>query len=263
MIEKLREKVVKVVAEIEAVYPEYQDKREEILKNQDLVAGGKRRQQIEMFEAMKAKVEDLHQQGQAEIHDYSDLINRQITQAKKIADDTKVDSAHRAQVESMREELEAELIAVGPVQFLREIGSLIKEGGSVIRLEAARAILPALKFSLYEELHNRLSGQGGLNPWEVEKEKEVKGAISPENQGLIKAELQDIAKRLSFALKPERLKKLENQLADVSELESEVNSARFSTARLLAKIKPIGPEPGSTWDSEVLSETASRQQPFD
>ncbi len=250
MIEKLKEKVVKIVTDIEGVFPNYQIEREEILSNQDFVADAKRRQNFELFEAMKTKVEELHKQGQDEIGDWRDLITRQLSQAKKIADDAKVDPAHRTQVENMREELEAQLIVVGSLQFLREIAILSKEEeGSTIRLEAARAMLPAVKIGLYEELHARLSGQE-VNPWgEME---EGKNAISPANQALVKEELRDVARRLSFTLKPKRLNELENQLAVVCEVESEVNSARTRTIRLMDKIKPTGLEPGSPWDPGEL-----------
>ncbi len=247
MIKQLKEKILQRSAEIEAIFDEYQQQRETLINNLDLTAEAKRQQDWDLYEKAKARAEELSKQGFKEIAEVKELITRQLALAQMKADDEEAEPGKRAKVETLREQLEAELIAAGPFEYLRELSKLIEGNGSPLRLEAARAILPSLKASLYVEMYSKETGGQVLNPWG-----DNEGVISPDNNQLVKAELQSLARRLSDSLKPKAVKQHESDLIAVVEVEAEISGAFNRSTRLLNTVKPSGLQPSSPWGLEEL-----------
>jgi hypothetical protein len=247
MLKNLQEKTLQLSAEIEAVYSEYQRQSEDLFNNRDITAEAKKRQEWELYEKARAKAAELSKQGLGEVAEMENLLTRQLVLVQKKAD-SETDPGKRAQIENLKEELEAELIAAGPFEYLKTLAKLTEAEASPSRLEAARAILPKVKASLYEEFYTRETGGQVLNPWG-----ESESAIRPENNEMIKAELQQTARKLADALKPEPVKKVEADIAGTGEVKAELNSAYTRTIRLLEKVKPAGAEPGSLWDPAEMT----------
>ena len=210
------------------------------------------RQAWELNEKAKAEAEELSNQGFKEVKEAKDILTRQLAQAQAKADNEEADPEQRAKVEALKEQMETELIAAGPFEYLKELSKLIEGKASPLRLEAARAVLPSLKASLYEEMYLRETGGQLLNPWG-----ESEGAINPENSQLVKVELQGLARKISNSLKPEVVKTYEADLKSVNDLNNEINGAFNRTTRLINKTKPAGPKPGSLWTSKELIKEAS------
>lgn len=247
MVNQLKEKILQRVAEIEAVFAEYQQQREALSNNPDFTVEAKRQHAWDLYEKAKARAEDLSKHGFKEIAEVKELITRQLALAQMKADDEEAAPGKRAKVEALREQLEAELIAAGPFEYLKELSKLIEGNGNPLRLEAARAILPSLKTSLYAEMYSKETGGQVLNPWG-----DNEGVISPDNSQLVKAELQSLVRRLSDSLKPEVVKQHESDLIAVVEVEAEISGAFNRSTRLLNTVKPSGLQPGSPWGPEEL-----------
>jgi len=248
MIDKLKENILQIAEKIEAVYSDHQLQREELRNDNDLTAAAKRRQAWELYEKAKARAEELSQQGLKEVGEARDLLSRQLAQAK--ADNEEADPGKRAKVEALKEQLEAELIAAGPFEYLKELSRFIEGDNCPLHLEAARAVLPSLKASLYTEMYSKETGGQVFNPWG-----DSEGAVSSDNSQLIKVELQDLARRLSDTLKPEAVKKHEVDISTVKDFEMEISGAFARTTRLLNTAKPSGPESGRPWDPEELEKS--------
>ncbi len=247
MIKNLEGKVIPLAEQIEAINSEHNQQREKLFNNTDLTAEAKKRQEWQLREEAINKAEGLYKQALAEVVEVQELLTRQQAIAQSKADNEAADPGRRAQVENIKEEMLSKLIENGPFEFHKTIAKLIDEEASPLRLEAARAILPQVKASLYEEMYAKETGGQVLDPW---GEKET--AITGDNSELIKVELQQTAQKLNDALKPERVKTYEADLIAVSEIENELTSAYNRTTRHIERAKPAGPEPGSPWDPEEL-----------
>ena len=251
MINEIKKNILQIAEKIEQVYSKYQLQIIELNSNQDLTADAKKRKAWELYEKAKAEAEELSNQGFKELKEANDILTRQLTQAQAKDDNEGADPEQRAKVEALKEQLETELIAAGPFEYLKELSRLIEGKASPLRLEAARAVLPSLKVSLFEEMYSRETGGQVLNPWGNSK-----GVINPENSQLIKVELQDLARKISDSLKPDAVKTYEADLKVVRDLENEIAGAFNRTSRLLNKTKPANQETWGYWASEEYEKEA-------
>lgn len=145
LIEAARISAEEWTKKIEGVMLRYSETISLISQNQDLTPEGKEKQKYEAYKLARAELKSYLEKGKTELLEIADLLDKQFTAAKKKFHNS-IDQDHRAKVEVIKEELAAELIGTGPVEFVEVAGEIIESGDS-LRMEAARAILPQLQAS--------------------------------------------------------------------------------------------------------------------
>lgn len=217
-----RQKAKEWENKLEGIIKDYPGTVTSITDAPDLTPEGRTKQIQEAYANAESTLDSSTNQALKELGEFKSIVANKLEQTKKQNMEASTSTDHRMKVEQVKEELAADLFALGPGEFYKHASDIAK-GDNRLSKEAIRALLPQLQASFDRYISANELPQSEHN--------------------IVVANLAELARSLNSSLQPEEVQATTAELEEIQSLIKGLEVTADFQKRLLAKQRPATPWP--------------------